>query len=82
MLAVVPDPGRRRRYRIGTLLALCLAAVLGGAHSLAQAARYATNARDEVRAEIGFQRATADASTLGRLLARINGDALDDTVGA
>ncbi|MET7726541.1 hypothetical protein [Streptomyces mirabilis] len=42
---------------------------------------YATNANDEVRAELGLLRATPDASTLGRMLARIDGDALDDTVG-
>jgi hypothetical protein len=84
VLATVPDPRRvrGRRYRIGTLLALCLVAVLGGARSLAQIARYATNASDEVRAELGLQRATPDASTLGRLLARIDGDALDGTIGA
>ncbi|MFK0108644.1 transposase family protein [Streptomyces sp. NPDC091217] len=84
VLAAVPDPRRvrGRRYRIGTLLALCLVAVLGGARSLAQISRYATNAGDEVRAELGLKRATPDASTLGRLLARIDGDALDDAVGA
>lgn len=84
VLAAVPDPRRvrGRRYRIGTLLALCLVAVLGGARSLAQIARYAANAGDEVRAELGLQRATPNASTLGRLLARIDGDALDEAVGA
>jgi DDE family transposase len=84
VLASVPDPRRvrGRRYRIGTLLALCLVAVLGGARSLAQVARYAANASDEVRAELGLQRSTPNASTLGRLLARIDGDALDDAVGA
>ncbi|MFE2053936.1 transposase family protein [Streptomyces sp. NPDC059459] len=52
VLAAVPDPRRvcGRRYRIGTLLALCLVAVLGGARSLARISRYATNAGDEVRA--------------------------------
>jgi predicted transposase YbfD/YdcC len=84
VLAAVPDPRRvrGRRYRIGTLLALCLVAVLGGARSLAQIARYATNANEEVRAELGLQHATPNASTFGRLLARIDGDALDDAVGA
>ncbi|WP_431964880.1 ISAs1 family transposase [Actinacidiphila sp. bgisy160] len=84
VLAAVPDPrrARGRRYLIGTLLALCLVAVLGGARSLAQIARYATTASEEVRAELGLQHATPDASTLGRLLARIDGDALDDAVGA
>ncbi|MET7781343.1 transposase family protein [Streptomyces sp. NPDC005388] len=57
VLAAVPYPRRvrGRRYRIGTLLALCLVAVLGGARSLAQIARYATNASEEVRAELGLR---------------------------
>ncbi len=84
VLAAVPDPRRvrGRRYRIGVLLALCLTAVLGGARSLAQIARYAADADPEVRAGLGLTRAVPDASTLGRLLARIDGDALNDAVGA
>jgi predicted transposase YbfD/YdcC len=84
VLAAVPDPRRvrGRRYRIGVLLALCLTAVLGGARSLAQIARYAHDADPHVRAGLGLTRAVPDASTLGRLLARIDGDALDDAVGA
>jgi predicted transposase YbfD/YdcC len=83
VLAAVPDPRRvrGRRYRIGVLLALCLTAVLGGARSLAQIARYAADADPQVRAGLGLARATPNASTLGRLLARIDGDALDDAVG-
>ncbi|MEE1812418.1 ISAs1 family transposase [Streptomyces sp. BE133] len=83
VLAAVPDPRRvrGRRYRIGVLLALCLTAVLGGARSLAQIARYAADADPQVRAGLGLTRATPNASTLGRLLARIDGDALDDAVG-
>ena len=84
VLAAVPDPRRvrGRRYRIGVLLALCLTAVLGGARSLAQIARYAADADPQVRTGLGLARATPNASTLGRLLARIDGDALDDAVGA
>jgi predicted transposase YbfD/YdcC len=83
VLTAVPDPRRvrGRRYRIGVLLALCLTAVLGGARSLAQIARYAADADPQVRAGLGLARATPNASTLGRLLARIDGDALDDAVG-
>lgn len=71
VLAAVPDPRRVRgcRYRLGVLLALCLTAVLGGARSLAQIARYAAGADPEVRAGLGFTRAAPNASTLGRLLA-------------
>jgi predicted transposase YbfD/YdcC len=84
VLAAVPDPRRirGRRYRLGSLLALCLVAVLGGARSLAQIARFAADAAPEVRAALGLARATPNASTLGRLLSRLDGDALDDAVGA
>jgi hypothetical protein len=45
LLSTIPDPRRvrGRRYRLGSLLALCLVAVLGGACSLAQIARFATD---------------------------------------
>ncbi|UAX58499.1 transposase family protein (plasmid) [Streptomyces sp. A144] len=41
----LPDPRRirGRRYRLGSLLGLCLVAVLGGARSLAQIARFAAD---------------------------------------
>ncbi|MBA4867337.1 transposase family protein [Streptomyces sp. PSKA54] len=83
VLAAVPDSRRvrGRRYPIGVLLALCLTAVLSGARSLTQIARYAADADPQVRAALGLARATPNASTLGRLLARIDGDALDDAVG-
>ncbi|MEU6497091.1 ISAs1 family transposase [Streptomyces sp. NPDC046984] len=83
VLTAVPDPRRvrGRRYRIGGLLALCLTAVLGGARSLTQIARFAADADPQVRAGLGLARATPNASTLGRLLARIDGDVLDDAVG-
>ncbi|WP_329594590.1 transposase family protein [Streptomyces sp. NBC_01362] len=83
VLAAVPDPRRvrGRRYRIGVLLGLCLTAVLGGARSLVQIALYAADTGPQVRAGLGLARATPNASTLGRLVARIDGDALDDTVG-
>ncbi|WNF25344.1 transposase family protein [Streptomyces sp. C11-1] len=41
-----PDPRRvrGRRYRLGSLLGLCLVAVLGGAKSLARISRFAADA--------------------------------------
>ncbi|WP_405681883.1 ISAs1 family transposase [Streptomyces sp. NBC_01238] len=79
----LPDPRRvrGRRYRLGSLLALCLLAVLGGATTLAGIARYAIDTSPEVRSRIGLRRAPR-ATTLGRLLSRLDGDALDDAVGA
>lgn len=36
---------------------------------------------DAFRAELGLSRAVPNTSTLGRLLARLDGDALDDALG-
>jgi predicted transposase YbfD/YdcC len=84
VLARVPDPRRvqGRRYRLGPLLALCLVAVLGGATSLARIARFAADSSPDLRTQLGLHRATPAATTLGRLLARLDGDAFDDAVGA
>ncbi|WP_166661670.1 transposase family protein [Streptomyces sp. BK208] len=80
----LPDPRRTRgrRYCLGSLLALCLVAVLGGATSLAAMARFAADTDSELREQLGLTSSTPNASTLGRLLARLDGDALDDAVGA
>jgi hypothetical protein len=84
VLGRIPDPRRvrGRRYRRGSLLALCLVAVLGGATSLAAIARFAADADYDLREQLGLTSSTPNASTLGRLLARLNGDVLDDAVGA
>ncbi|MFF4148348.1 ISAs1 family transposase [Streptomyces sp. NPDC001698] len=78
----LPDPRRvrGRRYRLGSPLALCLLAVLGGAIILAGIARFATDAPSDVRTRIGLG-GLPRATTLGRLLSRIDGDALDDAIG-
>ncbi|WP_328430230.1 ISAs1 family transposase [Streptomyces sp. NBC_00443] len=84
VLGRLPDPRRvrGRRYRLGSLLALCLVAVLGGARSLAAIARFAADSDAGLRERLGLTAYTPNASTLGRLLARLDGDALDDAVGA
>ncbi|GAA0974589.1 ISAs1 family transposase [Acrocarpospora macrocephala] len=85
LLDAVPDPRSRRgrRHRIGSLLALCLIAVLSGARSLAAIGRYARDTDPAVLAALGLTRTHGRlaASTVGRLLARIDGDALDAAVG-
>ncbi|MGX1914127.1 transposase family protein [Streptomyces phaeochromogenes] len=83
-LAEVPDPRRvrGRRYRIGSLLALCLVAVLGGVKSVTAIARFAADSNADLRERLGLTSATPNTTALGRLLARLNGDALDDAVGA
>ncbi|AZS89756.1 ISAs1 family transposase [Streptomyces griseoviridis] len=84
VLGRIPDPRRvrGRRYRLGSLLALCLVAVLGGATSLAAIARFAVDTDYDLREQLGLTSSTPNASTRGRLLARLNGDTLDDAVGA
>ncbi|WP_329374610.1 transposase family protein [Streptomyces sp. NBC_01483] len=84
VLGRIPDLRRvrGRRYRLGSLVALCMVAVLGGATSLAAIARFAADTDSDLREQLGLTSSTPNASTLGRLLARLDGDALDDAVGA
>ncbi|MEH0413262.1 transposase family protein [Streptomyces scabiei] len=87
MLGRIPDvrrssPVRGHRYRLGSLLALCPVAVLGGATSLAAIARFAVDIDPDLRERIGLVSSTPSASTPERLLARRYGDTLDDAVGA
>jgi predicted transposase YbfD/YdcC len=93
-LAVVLDrvPDRRdrrgRRYRLGPVLALCVVTVLGGARSLSQVCRRARAADPQVWAAAGFpligdgEAVLPVATTLGRILAGVDGDALDDALGS
>ncbi|WP_204052430.1 ISAs1 family transposase [Microbispora siamensis] len=80
VLDAVPDPRSRRgrRYRLGPLLALALLAVLGGATSLAKITRFIAGYDPRLRARIGLPATVRlAASTLGRLLARLDGDDFD-----
>ncbi|WP_326821058.1 ISAs1 family transposase [Streptosporangium sp. NBC_01756] len=80
VLDAVPDPRSRRgrRYRLGPLLALSLLAVLGGATSLAKITRVIAGYDPDLRARAGLPGTPRlAASTLGRLLARLDGDAFD-----
>ncbi|WP_406410310.1 transposase family protein [Streptomyces sp. NBC_01614] len=56
VLGRIPDPRRvrGRRYRLGSLLALCLVAVLGGATSLAAIARFAADTGYGLREQLGL----------------------------
>jgi hypothetical protein len=45
-------------------------------------ARFAADTDSDLRKPLGLASSTPNASTLGRLLSRLDGDALDDTVGA
>ncbi|WP_043637703.1 transposase family protein, partial [Nonomuraea candida] len=80
VLDTVPDPRSRhgRRYRLGPLLALSLLAVLSGATSLARITRFINGYDPDLRARAGLSSTSRlAASTLGRLLARLDGDAFD-----
>ncbi|SFK40206.1 transposase, IS4 family [Streptosporangium canum] len=80
VLDAVPDPRSRRgrRYRLGPLLALSLLAVLGGATSLAKITRVIAGYHPDLRTRAGLPGTPRlAASTLGRLLARLDGDAFD-----
>ncbi|MCC2280996.1 ISAs1 family transposase [Streptomyces sp. ET3-23] len=83
VLEALPDPRRRhgRRYRLGALLAVCTLAVLGGSATLTSIARFAAGTPPELRARLGLGAAVPRACALGRLLARIDADALDQAVG-
>ncbi|MCA2184250.1 transposase family protein [Nonomuraea cavernae] len=80
VLDTIPDPRSRRgrRCRLGPLLALSLLAVLGGATSLAKIARFIAGYDPDLRARAGLPgEVRLAASTLGRLFARLDGDAFD-----
>lgn len=49
---------------------------------MAAIARFAANSDCDLRTRLGLTRATPNTTTLRRLLARLDGDALDDAVGA
>ncbi|WP_368857806.1 transposase family protein [Nonomuraea sp. MG754425] len=76
----MPDPRSRRgrRYRLGPLLALSLLAVLSGATSLVKIPRFIAGYDPQLRQRVGLPGTVRlAASTLGRLLARLDGDAFD-----
>lgn len=80
----LPDPRRvrGRRYRLGALLVLCTIAVLAGASTWAAVVRFAAGLDPVLRERIGLARGIPRTSTLARLLARLDGDALDTALGA
>jgi len=87
----IPDARRRqgRRYRLGTILALCVVAVLCGAKSLAQISRLARTWDADTLAPLGIRCHTRTgapmlpvATTLGRALQGLDADALDDAIGS
>lgn len=80
----IPDPRRRRgrRYRLGPLLALCLITVLSGATTLAKIGRIAAELPPDLLTGLGLPARLPAVTTLGRLLTRLDGDAVDQAIGS
>ena len=76
-LRVVPDPRRRRgvRYRLASLLAVAVCAVLAGACTFAAIADWAADLDPPARARLGLGRGSA-ASTVWRFLVRLDATVL------
>ena len=90
-LAGVPDPRRPRgiRHRLEAILAIAAVAVAAGARSLVAIAEWAADAPQWILALLGIGRAqrcgryvAPDESTVRRVLAAIDGDALDEAISA
>ncbi|MFJ7268011.1 ISAs1 family transposase [Streptomyces sp. NPDC099050] len=83
VLEALPDPRRRQghRYRLAALLALRTAAVLGDTATLVSIARFTAGAPPELKVRLGLETSVPRACAPGRLLARIDADALDRAVG-
>jgi hypothetical protein len=90
-LATIPDPRDRRgrRHTLASVLAVSAAAVLAGARSVTAIAEWAADAPWPVLAALGVRRDpltrrchVPGEATIRRVLARVDGDAADATVGA
>ena len=84
VLESVPDPRDRRgvRYPLAGMLAVAVTAVIAGCRSFAAIGQWAAQATAEHLTAFGLTRASApDESTLRKLFARIDADALDGAVG-
>jgi DDE_Tnp_1-associated len=81
-LAEVPDPRGSRgvRYRLVTVLASAVCAVLAGARSYVAIAEWAADLPVSVRLRLGMGRRAPSESTVHRLLQAVDPDALDRAV--
>ena len=79
VLAAVPDPRRRRgvRHRFAAVLAVAVCAVLAGARSFVAMGEWAADLPPGIRARLGLGRRAPSETTIRRLLARVDPDALD-----
>src|SRR6516165_7764922 len=84
LLAQVPDPRKRRgrRHALAGLLATGVAAVIAGSRSFTAIGQWAADAGPDVLAVLGAVRGPAEESTFRRAFALVNGDVLDQVLGA
>ncbi len=77
-LAAVPDPRHRRgvRYRLASLLAVAVCAVLAGATTFAAIADWAADLDEPARRRLGFTGRIPVGSTVWRFLIRIDAQVL------
>lgn len=83
-LETVPDPRDRRGVRdpLAGILALAVTATIAGAHSFAAIGQWAASSTVEHLVVFGLAGASApDESTLRKLFARLDADALDTALG-
>lgn len=86
----VPDPRSRRGrwYSLTTILLVCACATVSGAKSIDELAEWPARAGTEILEAIGLRRhllrwrTSPSRATIGRVLERIDGDALDRAIGA
>lgn len=83
VLATVPDPRDPRgiRYRLAGVLAVAVSAVLTGARSFTAIGQWAGDLTGQQLVRLGLATAP-DESTLRKLFARLDADALDRILGA
>lgn len=81
-LCALPDPRRKRgvRHRFAHLLVIMVCSVLAGATSLVEMAEWAADTARDQLAALGI--GAPHATTLGRVLERLDADLLDRLAGA
>jgi predicted transposase YbfD/YdcC len=88
-LDLVPDPRARRGrwYSLTAILLVCACAAVSGARTVDEIAEWAQRASDAVLTAVGIRRhplrwrRSPSRTTIGRILAAVDGDALDRAVG-
>ena len=84
VLDTVPDPRDRRgrRHRLPVILACGLAAVLAGARSFVAIGEWVAHQSTSTLAGLGVEGAGPGESTIRRAFARLDGDLVDQVLGA